>query len=130
MRSAFVFFFLCFDVVRSCQSAFNGQPWRLVVVPNKEHNKDLSLPVDVDRTNTIIHFMSLPPAIPELPDTDPSAWVNVDVGCAVFSFSVIASECGLNGCWKISEMDEELLKKSMGCFSKDVKYVVSWVCDE
>ena len=107
------------DAVRVGQSAFNTQPWRLL----------LECPSQGTRSVRPLHFFFETPrpgsGVP--PELNPRSWAGLDLGVAVANFDAVAREQGLRGAWAPSPADEHALIKRIGAPRDSVIHYATWV---
>jgi len=107
----------CLDAVRVGQSAFNTQPWR-IVLEQEQKNKN---------KKRWHFFFETPRSVPD--DLDPTSWAGLDMGVAVVNFDSVAQEFGLKGTWKRCKDDnqERELKNRLHVPHHNVLHYATWI---
>lgn len=120
--------------VRVGQSAFNTQPWRVVLDgPPAETAANAARQKAHSKAPRPLHFFFETPApgtgVP--PGLNPRAWAGLDLGVAVANFDAVARESGLRGAWAPSPAParEQALVARLGAPRDTVIHCATWVPD-
>ena len=106
----------CLDAVRVGQSAFNTQPWRVVLDRHQ-------CPKGQQKWH---FFFETPRSVPD--GLDPTSWAGLDMGVAVTNFDAVAREFGIKGKWtgRLNETQERSLMKRLKIPQKNVLHYATW----
>ena len=115
------------DAVRVGQSAFNTQPWRVVLEKQQPSQKQSQ-----KQQGGALHFFFEEPrpgsGVP--PGLNPRAWAGLDLGVAVANFDAVARESGLRGTWappSPAPAHEQALVARLGAPQSAVLHYATWV---